>query len=240
MHLTIDQVSRLLKLPTSTVHRWIRQGNIPVYNFRGEYVFLEKDLKKWARAHGIILSADSRDATTRDREEICSLLAAMKRGRVLNGIGGDDVSGVLRAAVAAAPLDAAIDRDELFVRLIEREELSTTGIGCGVAIPHPRSPLENSPAEPSVTTCFLEAPVDFNSIDGRPVFVLFLMLSPTPRIHLRLLSMLSHLIRDRSFAALLKERPSESDLFSRVEETAGNFDLPSRTSKPGKADKPFA
>jgi PTS system nitrogen regulatory IIA component len=222
VHLTIEEVSKLLNLPSSTVQRWIRQGNIPVYNFQGQYVFLEKDLRNWARSHRILMPSESQEAVDRKPKQACNLRVAMERGGVLHGISGDDVSSILKAAVEAAPIDPSIDRNELFIRLIEREELSTTGIGRGIAIPHPRSPLENAPEQPSITTCFIDAPMDYDAIDGLPVFVLFLMLSPSPKIHLRLLAKLSHLLRERPFVDFLKGRPSANDLFSRVDEMTTN------------------
>ncbi|MDY6952356.1 MAG: PTS sugar transporter subunit IIA, partial [Thermodesulfobacteriota bacterium] len=113
---------------------------------------------------------------------------------------------------------------ELFLRLLEREDLSTTGIGRGVAIPHPRSPLPDAPAEPSITTCFLENPMDYNAIDDMPVFVLFLMLSPSPKVHLRLLARLSYALRDKAFIDFLKATPPEGHILSRVAEIETNID----------------
>jgi PTS system nitrogen regulatory IIA component len=235
MHLKIQEVSRLLNLPVSTVQRWIRQGKIPVYNFRGEYVFLEKDLRKWAKSRGIVVAGKSDEAVIKGPKQKSSLGSAMERGGVIHGISGEDVSSVVKAVVEAAPIDPSIDREELFARLIEREELSTTGIGRGVAIPHPRVPIQNAPAEPSITTCFLETPVDYDAIDGLPVFVLFLMLSPSPKVHLTLLAKLSHLLRDRSFLDFLNGRPSAGALLFKVEEMANKTEATSGSSKPVKA-----
>ena len=224
MHYTIDEVSRLLHLPVSTVRRWIRQGSIPVYKDEGRYVFLEKDLRKWAGSHGIVLPGKSQQGFAEISAQDISLLSAMKRGGALYNTRGRDASEVLKSIVEAAPLDPSIDRHELFVRLLEREELSTTGIGHGVAIPHPRSPLKRGPAEPSITTCFPESPVDYGAIDAVPIFVLFLMLSPSPKIHLRLLAKLSHLLRDNAFSDFLKGRPSAHDLFSKVDQMETQID----------------
>lgn len=224
MHYTIEEVSRLLHLPVSTVQRWIRQGSIPVYKHEGRYVFLKKDLRKWARSHGIALAPESQEAFVQNPAHDDGLLSAMKRGGVLHGIRGNDASEVLKSVVEAAPLDPSIDRHALFVRLLEREELSTTGIGHGVAIPHPRSPLQDGPREPSISTYFLESPVDYGAIDRVPVFVLFLMLSPSPKIHLRLLAKLSHLLRDNAFADFLKRKPSADDLLSKVDEMETQMD----------------
>jgi PTS system nitrogen regulatory IIA component len=232
MHLTIEEVSSLLNLPLGTVQRWIRQGKIPVYSFEGEYVFLEKDLRKWAKSRHIVLSSKSTGTAHQNANQKCRLVAALQRGGVLRGVAGDDISSILKGLVESAPLDHAIDRDELFIRLIEREELSTTGIGRGIAIPHPRSPLENAPAEPCITTCFLDRPVDYGAIDRLPVFVLFLMLSPSPDIHLMLLAKLSHLLRRPSFLDLLKSRPSDEELLAIADEMETEMDTAHRSSKP--------
>jgi PTS system nitrogen regulatory IIA component len=53
--------------------------------------------------------------------------------------------------------------------------------------------------KPSVTLVFLERPVDFGAIDGKPVHVLFSIASPTNRSHLQLLSRLSFALHDRAF-----------------------------------------
>jgi PTS system nitrogen regulatory IIA component len=235
MHLTIHEVSKLLNLPVSTLKRWIRQGNIPVYRHAGKYVFLKKDLRKWARSHGIVLASESKQTVDRNEPESYSLLRAMKKGGMLDGVRGDDPSSVLKAVVESAPLDPSVDRHELFARLIEREELASTGIGHGVAIPHPRSPLSNGAQEPSITTSFLEVPIDYDAIDALPVFVLFLILSPSPQIHLRLLAKLSHLLRDSSFVDFLKGVPSRRELLSWVKKIESGTDTAPHTSNVNNA-----
>jgi PTS system nitrogen regulatory IIA component len=54
------------------------------------------------------------------------------------------------------------------------------------------------------------------AVDSRPVFVLFLLLSPTPREHLQILSRLSFCVRDDAFVAFLKDRPDTDDFFARI------------------------
>jgi len=155
---------------------------------------------------------------------------------VLHGVEGHDVSSVLNALVEAAPLDPSIDRSELFARLIEREEMSSTRIGRGVAIPHPRTPLEGSPPDPSITTGFLKRPVDYGAIDGRPVFVLFHMISPSSKVHLNHIARLSYLLRERPFMDFLRTRPSSNELCSRVSEMEARMGT---TAHPLRADNAF-
>jgi PTS system nitrogen regulatory IIA component len=61
-----------------------------------------------------------------------------------------------------------------------------------------------------VTICFLKQPIDFQAIDGQPVHTLFLLITPTIRAHLHLLSRLGLVLRDREVkAALARQAPRE-------------------------------
>ena len=108
--------------------------------------------------------------------------------------------------------------------MIEREHLTSTGIGKGVAIPHSHDPLPDTFEKPAITTCFLEKPVDFNAVDDRLVFVMFVLLSPTIKIHLHLLSRLSFCVRDNAFVEFLKTSPDSLTYFSKIAEFEKQLD----------------
>jgi len=83
----------------------------------------------------------------------------------------------------------------LFRRLMDQERRGTSGVGGGVAIPHLRLPRVN---RPFTFLMRLSRPLDFNAVDGRPVDIVCLLLSPENEValHLRRLSRLSRLLRD--------------------------------------------
>ena len=115
-----------------------------------------------------------------------------------------------------------VDREFLYQVLLARETLGSTGIGDGIAIPHVRNPIVLHVTKPTVTLCFLEHPIDFGAIDGRPVDILFTLISPTVRAHLHLLSRLSFVLQDASFRSALKHQASRDaliELVSRAEAT---------------------
>ena len=225
MKLSLKTVAVALDLPVSTVERWIRQGRIPVQRIGDDAVFTHDTLQKWAAAHHLPFSLDNGQADTPPAAETMdALVEAMRRSRVCYNLSGQDVPSVLKSAVHCIDGLTAPRRGELLAKLIEREELGSTGIGNGIAIPHPREPLSPPPAESLITTCFLETPIDFRAIDDQPVFVLFLLLSPTVRHHLHLLSRLSFCIRDKDFVAFLKRRPDEAALLARIEAAEAKLD----------------
>jgi PTS system nitrogen regulatory IIA component len=87
-----------------------------------------------------------------------------------------------------------------------------------VAIPHPRSPLEDAYEKAAITTFFLTEPVDYGAVDDRPVFVMFLILSPDVKTHLHLLSRLAFCLRNDAFVTFLKSKPDPGKLLEKVEE----------------------
>ena len=153
-----------------------------------------------------------------DRGESPHLLDAVKRGGVHFDVGGEDVPAALRSAADLVPLPEGIDRDDVLDRILAREALASTGIGKGIAIPHPRRPISGVSFEPLVTTCFLEKPLDFRAVDGIPVFVLFLMLSPTIRRHLELLSLISYCLRSDDFIDSLRKCRSPEQFYRKIAE----------------------
>lgn len=230
MRLRIDEVARGLDVPLSTVDRWIRQGRIPIRKNGPNCVFEAAALDRWAQAHSLSFDLPKTPGEDLRPPRAETLAGAMGGGGLLRGVGGQDVPEVLEAAVAGMPFLPEEARTTVLNRLLEREELTSTGVGKGVAIPHPRTPLPELAAESTITTCFLEKPVDYRAVDDRPVFVLFILLSPTVKHHLHLLSRLSFCVRDPSFSRFLdrflETGPSETEFLSTIERFEAKLDGP--------------
>jgi PTS system nitrogen regulatory IIA component len=226
MKLSMEMIAGALDLPVSTLDRWIRQGRIPVQRSGADVLFSPVALEKWAVTHKLsfTLNDDQAKVITNAPSAHDSLVSAMERGDVYHQLAGNDPEGVLRAVVDRIAFLSSNSRQELFQKLIAREQLASTGIGNGIAIPHPREPLTLPLDAPVITTCFLETPIDYDAIDDQPVFVLFLLINPTVKMHLHMLSRLSYCIRDRDFVDFLATNPKATDLYSRVAEFEKQLD----------------
>jgi len=216
MKMTIHEVAQCLNLHVSTIERWIRQGRIPIQKTGNGYLFNESTLKKWAAMYRLPFAMPEKVKFREYEEKLENLLPAMKRGGVLHDLNGDDVEAVLRSAVENMPVLSIKLKKELYQLLLERERLTSTGIGKGVAIPHPRDPLSDALKSPIISTCFLEKPIDFGAVDDRPVFVMFILLSQSIKIHLHLLSRFSFCVRDNTFVEFLKTSPDEASFFAKI------------------------
>lgn len=112
----------------------------------------------------------------------------------------------------------ALEERRLFDRLIEREALGSTGIGGGIAIPHGRMP---SLIAPRGLFARLAQPVAFDSIDERPVDIVFLLVAPegAGADHLKALARVSRLLRDRGLVDKLRATESAEALYALLVES---------------------
>jgi len=111
------------------------------------------------------------------------------------------------------------DEREIFDILLERERLGTTGVGDGLAIPHGRLP---ELTRISGVFARLERPIDFDSIDDKPVDLIFLLLAPegAGADHLKALARVSRLLRSPSLCEKLRGANSRDALYALLSQSA--------------------
>jgi PTS system nitrogen regulatory IIA component len=105
-----------------------------------------------------------------------------------------------------------LDRAGVLSRIQDREKLGSTGFGRGVAIPHARVPGVTRPVAAVLRPI---APVAFDAVDGRPVDIVFGLLSPehAGATHLHALAAISRLMRDESMHTALLQAPGPEAIY---------------------------
>lgn len=199
MQLTIQDVIKFLDVSESTVTRWIKRKGMPAQYVGGRYRFNRAELLEWATANQIKVSLQMFDQMETDSQPVPTLTEALQAGGIFPRLHVTDKGHALRALVEVLPLPEEIDRELVLQLFLAREASASTAIGDGIAIPHVRNPIVLHVSQPMVTLGFLERPVDFGALDGKPVHVLFSIISPTNRSHLQLLSRLSFALHDEGF-----------------------------------------
>lgn len=108
------------------------------------------------------------------------------------------------------------DRNAIRKLLLEREEQGSTGLGNGVGVPHVKAKVEQVLLVLANTT----EGIPFDSIDGRPVHTLFLVVTPKdqPDGHLQVLRWVSSLARNADFRRFVLKAESESEIRELLEE----------------------
>jgi PTS system nitrogen regulatory IIA component len=213
MQLTVRDVSRVLDVAEATVTRWIRQRGLPARHVAGQYRFNRAEVLEWATIQKIKVSPDLFNDLDADADAVPTLGEALAAGGIFYGLVDTSKERALRALVEVLPLPADTDRELLLRLFLAREASASTGIGDGIALPHVRNPIVLHVSQPMITLAFLEKPVDFGALDGKPVQVLFSLISPTTRSHLQLLSRLSFALHTGPFRqAVLRHAPKEEIL----------------------------
>jgi len=136
-----------------------------------------------------------------------------------------DKQGVIREVVQSI-LDAGgikkEDHEGIVKAIINREELGSTGIGRGIAVPHAKLP-----GVKRLVGCVAVSAdgVDFDSLDGEKVQLFFLLISPSdcPGDHLRTLEHITRQLKDDTFCRFLKQSKTKEDILSLLEESDNNM-----------------
>jgi len=212
MQLSVTDVSSLLGVSGKTVYRWVKEGRLPAYRLGQQLRFNRAELLEWATAQRVPVAPHGFEAVDTGGARV-SLTQALRAGGINYRVGGASKREALRCAVETLRLPEHVDREVLLAVLLARESLGSTGVGGGVAIPHPRNPIVLQLSQPAVTLCFLERGVDYGAIDAQPVDKLFIITSPTVRAHLHLLSQLAWLLRRPSVRGVLETPEGRERIF---------------------------
>jgi PTS system nitrogen regulatory IIA component len=206
------------------VYRWLNQQSLPGYRVNSLYRFNRAELLEWAMANRINVSTELFSEPESAGLQMKGLGESVRAGGIYYRVGGSDKASALASVVELMHLPPEVDRGFLLNVLLAREEIASTGIGEGIAIPHVRNPIVLHVPQPTVSLCFLENAIDFKAIDGQPVYCLFTIVSPTVRAHLHLLSRLSFALRDGQVRSTIKTQASREVILGQIARIEAELD----------------
>lgn len=136
--------------------------------------------------------------------------------RIRIGLAGADKQSVIDGTISLLEGDKRVlNLEEVRGVVLERESQMSTGVGKGLGLPHGKSPsVKSSVAALAVT----REPVDFNSFDGEPVRIIFLLVGPpdAQSTHIRTLSRISRIMNSDSFRERVLAATSAEDVFTLI------------------------
>ena len=127
-----------------------------------------------------------------------------------------DKEGVLEELAGAICNHApSVDRLDLVRVLLEREKLGSTGIGEGVAIPHGKI---NSLSRPMISFGRSRSGLDFDSMDGQPAYLFFLLVAPenSAGLHLKTLAKIAKILKNRAFRKKLMDAETREEIYQAI------------------------
>jgi len=207
MDLKMKDIIDLLEVPEKTIIQWINDKKMPSYKIKNQYFFNKAEVNEWILKNNIAVSEKILDLALTNRP--VSLIDLIKKGDVHYGIIGSTVREVIDDVVRTIPIPKSADIDTVRASLLQREEMMTTAVGKGIALPHPRNQIISDIDEESVSICFLKNPIDYGALDGEPVKVLFIIISSNAKRHLEILSKISFLCKQEDFLKTLNDKPQK-------------------------------
>ena len=110
-----------------------------------------------------------------------------------------------------------LDRDSALEAVLTRERIQSTGTGAGIAIPHGKC---NAVKELVITIGIAHEPIEYNSIDGKPVTILILLVSPADQTgpHIQALATISRLMLNEDFRQKLEKVTSADEAYALLDD----------------------
>jgi PTS system nitrogen regulatory IIA component len=140
----------------------------------------------------------------------------LEEDNIIPDLKAKDKKGVLEElAEAIASHEPSLDKNSLVKVLLERERLGSTGIGDGVAIPHGKFPAVT---QPIISFGRSRKGLDFDSMDGEPAFLFFLLVAPenAASIHLKALAKIAKILKNSAFRKVLMEAQNRQELYKTI------------------------
>ena len=215
MFLKVTDLAAAAGVDEKTVLSWIKNRGLPAHKQDDRYRINRVDLLEWATGQGILIPPDLFAAGNETRR-FSSVSEALQRGGVFYDLPGDTPESALREVVSRLALPPGLDPEFLLQTLLAREALGSTALGNGIAIPHVRNPIVGPAGESAISLCFLRNPIDYDAVDGRPVTILFTLVTPDVKAHLHLLAKLAFLLHDQPIQELLHRPGSEAEIMTAI------------------------
>ncbi len=111
-----------------------------------------------------------------------------------------------------------VTSDLIYNALCAREQVLSTAVGNGIALPHARASIIKSDENQKICVVYLKKPIDMQAPDEREVFVMFVLLTSNSQVHLKVLTELAGLFRNLRFRKALEAHAGEAELLSLIRE----------------------
>ncbi|HUX42214.1 MAG TPA: PTS sugar transporter subunit IIA [Rectinemataceae bacterium] len=164
--LTIEEVARYLRVSERTVYDWAQKGEIPSGKIGTVWRFKKSEIEHWVNER----LSSGRNGSASSTVQVQNIVSP-DRILILNYAKKRDALVALAENLATAP--QIKNRQELLAEILRREELMSTAIGRGIAIPHVRlSSVTDLVVSVGISHCDI---IDFQSLDDVPVRLLFMI-----------------------------------------------------------------
>lgn len=215
--LTLSEVAKYLKVSDKTIHRMINDNAIPCAKIGGQWRFLKVMIDDWLMSQMNVVSNNEYIRTLQGQKDAVSIARLIDPSCVfleLNPASGQSILNYLSISLEKAGVLS--DSRPFVVQLMEREKIMSTGLGRGIAVPHPRTAGVAPVLHSGVAVGYCPEGVDFGALDGQKTHLFFLIASSSDSIHVRILSTLVRIASEDGFLDEIKNITKANDLINMI------------------------
>ncbi|MDA3811204.1 MAG: PTS sugar transporter subunit IIA [Spirochaetaceae bacterium] len=196
--LTLNEVAKYLKLSEKTLQKMVKNKEIPCAKIANQWRFSRIMVDDWLRSKMEVIPKNDLSKLIEKEFDYVPLSRLMDENAMIMDLKSNDKYGVLTELAEISFNNKLIhDKEYLISKLLEREDLTSTSIGNGIALPHLRKPSNDVINEPKIVIGISNKGIDYNSFDGSPTHIFFLILSDSEVVHLRILSKIARVLRNK-------------------------------------------
>jgi PTS system nitrogen regulatory IIA component len=211
--MTVQEVAEYLRVSERTIYDWASKGQIPCGKIGTTWRFKRSEIEQWVDSRlRKTASADSNSNSIAD-------ILTPQRIVLLETKTKKEALERLIEVIAAHP--AVKDKDKFAEGIFRREQLMSTGIGLGVAVPHVRlETIRELIMAVGISKTDIE---DYDSLDGRPVRILFMVAAGKNQHvqYIKILGAISRLIKEEKMRNSLLDAPDPQAVYNLLTTGAG-------------------
>lgn len=195
-----------LKIAKRSLLRMAQRGDLPATKVASQWRFMRSVVDDWLISRMKALPDRELETLIKSDKLPLPLSALLRPGLVRLDIENSDKEEVLELLTELLVREKLLEEDATSFRkkLKQREEMVSTAIFPGIAIPHFRKPEECPVAEPRIVVGISRTGVDFNSLDGQPTYLFFLICANQVILHLKIIAELALVFRRPDLVEKLK------------------------------------
>ncbi|MBN2210392.1 MAG: PTS sugar transporter subunit IIA [Sedimentisphaerales bacterium] len=228
--MNLAQAASFLGLEVRRVERMAQRGEVPCQKVSGQFRFNRAELTEWLGQRMVSHSTEHHETVDagmqlhrqRPADELV-VTPLLRPEAIAPNLSSRTRTSVLRDLIAlAGETGLVFDGEGLLEALIQREDLCSTAMEAGVAIPHPRRPMPYALAEPIIVVARTVQGIGFGAPDGRLTDVFFMTCAKDDRHHLHVLARLCRILHQTKLCDRIRETHSAEDIMQITQECERN------------------
>lgn len=206
--MTLGEMADYLKIAKRSLLRMAQRGDIPGTKIASQWRFMRTVIDDWMITRMKNLPRNELEKLIHSDKVPLPLYRLLSPELVALNIRPGTKQQVLEQLIGVLESGGlSIDRQLFLHKLMDREEMVSTAIFPGIALPHFRKPEECPLADPRVALGICRDGTDFDSLDGRPTYLFFLICAGNVVIHLKIIAELALLFRRSDLVDTLLAAP---------------------------------